>query len=210
MEKKELQWIKGDHIGTVETLDKTEDEWTYFKSGRRIKSDLINEFMISEKEDIGSPRRNKNPSHQQSNTNTYKPNYNFEDNNDNVITDPDTGESIDVAQLRHKERQESINKPKELESVNTTEQSTPNFKKKKEGPITLLINKSKKDTIKVNYEFDIEIPKKSVYDIIEDSFDTNLNQEIIDVVLASIDIKTLKESVEESINNTIKNYYKSK
>jgi hypothetical protein len=41
-----LQWSKGEKIGTVETIDSQESEWTLFKSGARIATDLINEFMI--------------------------------------------------------------------------------------------------------------------------------------------------------------------
>lgn len=40
-----LQWIKGDKIGTVETISSTEGEWTIFDSGGRISTNLINEFL---------------------------------------------------------------------------------------------------------------------------------------------------------------------
>jgi len=40
------QWIKGDKIGTVEILDKQEGEWSVFKSGGRINTSLIQEFML--------------------------------------------------------------------------------------------------------------------------------------------------------------------
>jgi hypothetical protein len=41
-----LQWIKGDKIGNVETVANQDGEWTTFKSGARIATGLINEFMI--------------------------------------------------------------------------------------------------------------------------------------------------------------------
>ncbi len=41
-----LQWIKGDKIGNVEIVKNKDNEWTTFKSGTRIASNLINEFMI--------------------------------------------------------------------------------------------------------------------------------------------------------------------
>lgn len=41
-----LQWIKGDKIGNVETVANQDSEWTTFKSGARIATSLINEFMI--------------------------------------------------------------------------------------------------------------------------------------------------------------------
>jgi len=40
-----LQWIKGDKIGTVETISSTEGEWTIFNSGGRISTNLIGEFL---------------------------------------------------------------------------------------------------------------------------------------------------------------------
>lgn len=46
-----LQWIKGDKIGNVETVETEDGEWTLFESGGRINSSLINEFMIPVGED---------------------------------------------------------------------------------------------------------------------------------------------------------------
>ena len=40
-----LQWIKGDKIGTVETISSTEGEWTTFEGGGRIATNLISEFL---------------------------------------------------------------------------------------------------------------------------------------------------------------------
>ncbi len=40
-----LQWIKGDKFGSVETIKSTEGEWTIFKSGGRIATNLLNEFL---------------------------------------------------------------------------------------------------------------------------------------------------------------------
>lgn len=202
MENKRLQWLKGDYKGTVENISKTEDSWTYFQSGRRIKTELIDEYMIP---------LNNNGSSNIPNTNqvsNYKPSYNFSGDSDNndIITDPETGEVINVKQLRSSE---SPKKPKKAISSLPTEEIKDEYisSKKPESPVTILINKSNKDKVKVKYEFEIEIPKKDVYNIINSSFDINLNEEIIDVVLASIDNKALKDSVKEEINNTIKSYY---
>jgi len=42
------QWIKGDHMGEIWTVDKDRKDakWTYFTNGKRINPSLINEFMI--------------------------------------------------------------------------------------------------------------------------------------------------------------------
>jgi hypothetical protein len=45
-EQQKLQWIKGDKVGTVEEVLSQDHEWTKFKSGSRISTALINEFML--------------------------------------------------------------------------------------------------------------------------------------------------------------------
>lgn len=45
-ELQKLQWIKGDKAGTVEEVIEQDNEWTKFKSGSRISTNLINEFML--------------------------------------------------------------------------------------------------------------------------------------------------------------------
>lgn len=44
-EELKLQWIKGDKMGTVETVVGTEGEWTIFESGGRVSTGLIGEFL---------------------------------------------------------------------------------------------------------------------------------------------------------------------
>ena len=46
-EGKKLQWIKGDKVGKVETVQSTDsDGWLIFESGGRISAELVSEFMI--------------------------------------------------------------------------------------------------------------------------------------------------------------------
>ena len=44
-EEVNLQWIKGDKFGSVETVESTEGEWTIFKNGGRIATSLLSEFL---------------------------------------------------------------------------------------------------------------------------------------------------------------------
>lgn len=44
-EEVNLQWIKGDKFGSVETVESTEGEWTIFKNGGRIATNLLSEFL---------------------------------------------------------------------------------------------------------------------------------------------------------------------
>lgn len=45
-ENQKLQWLKGDKAGNVEEVVGQDGEWTKFKSGSRISTSLINEFML--------------------------------------------------------------------------------------------------------------------------------------------------------------------
>tara|TARA_R100000005_G_C4878939_1_gene131560 strand:+ start:152 stop:646 length:495 start_codon:yes stop_codon:yes gene_type:complete len=47
-EPQRLQWIKGDKFGNVETVDKEDGEFTVFKSGGKIYTNLIPEFLTSD------------------------------------------------------------------------------------------------------------------------------------------------------------------
>lgn len=40
-----LQWVKGDKIGSVETVISQDPDWTTFEGGGRIATSIINEFM---------------------------------------------------------------------------------------------------------------------------------------------------------------------
>lgn len=57
-DKIQLQWIKGDKIGAVDTVKGEEGEWTLFESGGRIATSLIPEFLqtvVGEPLDFGTP-----------------------------------------------------------------------------------------------------------------------------------------------------------
>lgn len=44
-EPKNLQWIKGDKIGNVETVEKVDGEFTVFKGGGKIFTNVLEEFL---------------------------------------------------------------------------------------------------------------------------------------------------------------------
>jgi len=203
MPEGQYQWIKGDYQGTVENITESKGEWVYFQSGRRIKSDLLQEFMlpINHAEQIVNIPGVDTPG--------LSASYDFSSEDDEMIVDSGTGEIINTKQIRQQTKR-SLPGQKTQNAQLVNHQPEIQVEKKPESPITILINKANKDKVKVTYEFEIDIPKKDVYSIIEQSFDVDLNQELIDVVLSSIDNKTLRDSVEEAINNTIKSYYKSK
>lgn len=44
-QNQKFQWISGEHIGKVETVNCELDEFTFFESGRRIYTNMIGEMM---------------------------------------------------------------------------------------------------------------------------------------------------------------------
>lgn len=44
--KRQLQWVKGDKIGTVETIVSDDGQWLQFASGGRISKAILAEFML--------------------------------------------------------------------------------------------------------------------------------------------------------------------
>ena len=101
-------------------------------------------------------------------------------------------------------------KPSPKTNVNKVEEkSTPPVKKKeKSNPIQILIQKSNKDKVNIEVPVKIEIPKKGVYKILKDSFDEDIDTEILNLIFEDISINKIKELIKESIKAEIKNHYK--
>lgn len=183
------QWTKGDRLGEVETLNKVEGEWVYFSSGRRIANNLIEEFMTpiqNEDQIMDIPGQ------------TVSSAYSFKsEGNDNTIMDAEGN---------------VFNRPKAA-----TVKSKPNTKvvpetqievsKKEKSPVRLLLEQASSDKVKVEVPVNIEIPKKTVYKIIKESFDVNLDEEIKAMILEKLDQSKFKKLLTEQIGKTINNHY---
>lgn len=183
------QWTKGDRLGEVETLNKVEGEWVYFSSGRRIANNLIEEFMTpiqNEDQIMDIPGQ------------TVSSAYSFKsEGNDNTIMDAEGN---------------VFSRPKAA-----TVKSKPNTKvvpetqievsKKEKSPVRLLLEQASSDKVKVEVPVNIEIPKKTVYKIIKESFDVNLDEEIKAMILEKLDQSKFKKLLTEQIGKTINNHY---
>ena len=183
------QWTKGDRLGEVETLNKVEGEWVYFSSGRRIANNLIEEFMTpiqNEDQIMDIPGQ------------TVSSAYSFKsEGNDNTIMDAEGN---------------VFNRPKAA-----TVKSKPNTKvvpetqievsKKEKSPVRLLLEQASSDKVKVEVPVNIEIPKKTVYKIIKESFDVNLDEEIKAMILEKLDQSKFKKLLTEQVGKTINNHY---
>jgi hypothetical protein len=82
-EIKRMQWVKGDKLGSVETVSQVDSEWIYFDSGARIASSLLNEYMIpifdeplnfnNTEQPISKPKRQTVESKQKNNSDNSNP-----------------------------------------------------------------------------------------------------------------------------------------
>ena len=83
-------------------------------------------------------------------------------------------------------------------------------KEKEETPISILFNKQKKnDKVKLTINLPIEVPKKSIYDIIEASFDEKeVVEELEAFIRTQLDQDKMQKMVDKSIQSLIKEKYK--
>ena len=72
-----------------------------------------------------------------------------------------------------------------------------------ESPIYKLLNKQKKNIVEVSIKLKLNLPPKELYGVLSSSFD-DAEREIIEFVLAGIDIDDIKKSLSDSIK---KGYY---
>jgi hypothetical protein len=187
----QYQWIKGERLGEIEVLDKTDEEWVYFASGRRINPTLMNEYMLPINEydkPMSIPGQVSTAS------------YSFQsEDDDKTIRDAEGNVYTPPSPILENQRQ--VNR-------HVHQQEQP--KKKEINPIQLLLNQAAKDEIEVSVDIKIKLPKKAVYALISESFDTDIDKQIKEMVSEDINFEKMKQVILESVDNTIKNYYKSK
>ena len=82
--------------------------------------------------------------------------------------------------------------------------------KASESPIGILFNKQKKnDRVKLTINLPIDVPKKSIYDIIEASFDeVEVMSELEDFINQQLDQDKITKLIAKSIQSLIKEKYK--
>ncbi len=93
--------------------------------------------------------------------------------------------------------------------INESKKEDP-VQEAQETPISILFNKQKKnDKVKLTIHLPVEVPKKSIYDIIEASFDeVEVVEELENFIQSQLDSKKITKMVEKSIKSLIKEKYK--
>lgn len=92
-------------------------------------------------------------------------------------------------------------------SAKSNLQTTPVPKK---SPIQEILDKQKSNIINLNISFDLNFPKKEVYLLLKDSFDIDLDNEIINYTMSKIDNKFIKDQLEKTIIEQLQAYANNK
>ena len=79
--------------------------------------------------------------------------------------------------------------------------SSPNYIT--ESPIRSLLQKQKPNWVEVNFKLKLNLPPKSLYDVLKVSFD-DAEKEIIDFVVDDMDIEIIKEALRKNIQEIYK------
>lgn len=163
------QWIKGDHTGKVETFLDTEDGFMIFESKRKVKTNLLGEFMVlvnSEADilDLAPPKA--------------------------LDIEAETGLSY-----------EGSNK-------NKTPIQQAAIKVEPENPIRILLEKqSKNNKIKIELEFDVNVPKKEVIELLQDTFEEDVKEEVAKFTKDKLNKQEIIDKVYSQLEEAIKMYY---
>jgi predicted transcriptional regulator len=75
------------------------------------------------------------------------------------------------------------------------------------NPVKTLIKQAAKEKLTCKYEFEIQIPKTNVYNLIKDSFESDIDKDIIDIVMSSIDKNQLYKNIQEQIKEQTLKFY---
>lgn len=172
------QWIKGEKVGTIEEVDKQQDGFIYFKSGRRINSDLLNEYLmlsgegaIPLKEDLETKQALIDP----------------------ALGLKEAGKADPAAGL--KVAGQSTPNP------NTAIPDSPI------RALLNKMGDSSKDTIEISLTIPVKIPKAEMYSIMEESFGEEVLEGIKGLALSQIDENRVYKELKDIVENKVKNYY---
>ena len=211
----QYQWIKGDRIGNIEIFAQTKDEWIYFQSGKRINSELLNEFMIAHDPNnpvVHNPIQSNHVAPKQIEVAPGTPGTaGAKGVQSGFIFESGEGEGDDLIRDAHgKVYDKPSNKPEPRRdpALGPAPNATIVAPVKEINPVALLIGKSKKDKIILDIQIELELPKKGVYDVINDSFDIDLNEEIIKDILTKIKDRDLRENFKKSLEEKLNTIYK--
>jgi len=75
------------------------------------------------------------------------------------------------------------------------------------NPVKSLLKRASKQSLNCVYSFDIQIPKQSVYNLILDSFEAEIDSIVLDLIMSDIGKDELYKNVKEQIKKQILKFY---
>jgi hypothetical protein len=108
------------------------------------------------------------------------------------------GNGFEVEITKHARKEQPIN--------NAVIQDVP---VKTMDPVKTLLKQSTKTEEEFNYKILVNIPKQTVYELIKDSFECDIDELIKELIFENINKSTLYEEIQTSIKEQIINFYKN-
>jgi hypothetical protein len=181
MNNQYLQWVGGSNRGNVEPVELTQDSQTFqdfavLSNGQRLPmSKLGVDFII-------------------------------------IPNSADALSKIDLDIMYPIQRTQPVKKNKQqipehhsailgLDEPVTEKSEPPKQRNHQKSFASDLLSRAKKINDKVPFELEIEIPSRSFFKMINETFDESTIDEIIDIIADSIDKKVLRETIKKSIIN---------
>ena len=59
------------------------------------------------------------------------------------------------------------------------------------------------------YRFNIDLPKQAVYNLIKDSFETDVDELLVEMIMSTMDKNELYKNVQEQLKQQILKFYKN-
>lgn len=91
--------------------------------------------------------------------------------------------------------------------VNNVEQPKTEQPKEEFNPVKSLLKQAAKCKLDCTYSFQIDIPKPSVYNLVNESFETDTDNLVLELVMSNINKDELYKSVKEQIKEQILKFY---
>lgn len=174
LSKNDFQWVKGDKMGNIESYrDITSDPNTGMTFVEFSSGGRINLELLQEYMDMFPSSR-----------------VDFSNTNQQELVNPNNTSQIP---------QQSKNTQIATHSQASKTTQTVSAVELEESPIYTLLKKQKENWVNVNITLKLNLPSKSLYNVLISSFDGAEN-EVIDYVTEGIDIEDIRSALGESIS----------
>jgi len=188
MSSQYLQWVSGQNRGTVEAVEMMQDGQTFedvaiLPNGRRVPMSKVGtDFIILPSSGAALSQMDLD-----------------------VMYPKPVKQNRPSGQKKH--QREEVPPPASdhanllgFDPSSPVEQEPPK-KKKVSSFASDLLTRAKKNDTKIMVELDADMPTQSFFAMVNDTFDESTVDEVIDIIIDSIDTEKIRESVKQSIIN---------